>query len=477
MTKKLRTVLISASPERRFPEIHRGTITLLAGALIALAASARADNIAPLGTGIIGFNSAVNSEAGTPWANSGTAASINDGDIGTRVDDWSGVPASDQGQGVSFVGVKWPSLRYENIQTLTLYMATFLDGGWFGTNGAGPGAGGALTSDYLVEPVIQVSTNFGTNWTTVAASSDYLAVMNGWLIGDPAAANPTQPTVTFTLNTPASAINGIRIIGPNGGEADGNGFIGVYELEIDATPGADTDGDGMADAWETANGLAAGSDDSAADPDNDGLTNLQEFQASTNPKAADTDGDGLNDGVEINTTFTNPLLADSDGDGLSDGAEVNTSHSDPNLSDTDGDGLSDSAEVNTHHTNPLLTDSDNDGYSDAVEIAQGSDANDPSSIPNNLSLLGTAILGIKDSLDSGPETEQDFAHVGTPENINDGNQNTRVDTYNGAGATTVSYVGIRWDTAITNAAANLKLTLATFLDGGWFGPNGKGPGA
>jgi hypothetical protein len=52
----------------------------------------------------------------------------------------------------------------------------------------------------------------------------------------------------------------------------------------------DDDHDGMGDAWERANGLDPGGDDGALDPDEDGLTNLDEWLLNTEPAAFDAAG-------------------------------------------------------------------------------------------------------------------------------------------------------------------------------------------
>jgi hypothetical protein len=260
-----------------------------------------AANLAPLGSGIMGYNSTINTNPGTSLFHGGVAHNINDNDLNTSVDDYSG--GSDGGQGVSFVGIIWPAPRPEQITSLTLSLATFFDGGWFGPNSAGPGASGALDASYLIEPSVQVSTNGGTSWTTVAKTSDYLTSLNGHTL-PPAFGAPTLATATFQLTPPLTNISGIRIIGTNGGPADGNGFIGVFELAVEGVV-TDSDGDGMPDAWELANGLIVGTNDSAGDPDADGLNNLAEYQHSTNPHNADSDSDGYSDGAEVDAG-TNP---------------------------------------------------------------------------------------------------------------------------------------------------------------------------
>jgi hypothetical protein len=70
--------------------------------------------------------------------------------------------------------------------------------------------------------------------------------------------------------------------------------------------GIDANGNGLPDAWDTANfsGIT-GKTGAQDDYDGDGLTNYQEWQRGTNPKDTDTDYDGRSDAMEV-ADGTNP---------------------------------------------------------------------------------------------------------------------------------------------------------------------------
>ena len=79
----------------------------------------------------------------------------------------------------------------------------------------------------------------------------------------------------------------------------------------------DSDNDGLPDNWEMQyfGSLIYTSED---DPDNDGLSNMEEYNLNTSPSDNDTDDDGMPDGWEVNHAL-NPLVNDADGDADGDG--------------------------------------------------------------------------------------------------------------------------------------------------------------
>ena len=209
----------------------------------------------------------------------------------------------------------------------------------------------------------------------------------------------------------------------NSNDDDGDG------IEDEDVAGWDTDGDGMPDGWEAANGLnatsASNADGPNGDPDGDGLNNLLEYVnptwdsmcganpcfrngpdgavtetttpcdplqgcltftaevdgiTSTNPQRADSDNDGLNDSYEALTLLTDPTSPDTDNDGINDGVEVNGQYgnppqpSDPRNNNTDGDELDDGEEDNNSNgvidpgeTDPTRKEDSGDQDEDGIE--------------------------------------------------------------------------------------------------------------
>lgn len=182
----------------------------------------------------------------------------------------------------------------------------------------------------------------------------------------------------YHLSTTNSAAfeGGIPYLSP-AVDLDGNARPADLPLDMGCYEFVDSDGDGMPDAWEVANGLDwQSAADGVADADSDGATNLQEYLSGTDPQNPDTDGDGLTDGDEI-AGGTNPLSSDSDGDGLSDGDE-DAAGTDPMNPDSDGDGMPDGWEM-MYGLDPLVSnagdDPDSDSLSNIHEYQNGTDPN------------------------------------------------------------------------------------------------------
>jgi len=133
---------------------------------------------------------------------------------------------------------------------------------------------------------------------------------------------------------------------------------------------ADTDMDGMPDAWERVFGLdPLDPSDAASDHDRDGLTALEEFLNRTHPRRRDTDGDGMPDAWEAaHRPFLCPWLPDdaldADEDGLDNFHEY-ALDCDPGDPDTNGDGRPDGEEADAG-VNPLLAYADWAAYGTAL---------------------------------------------------------------------------------------------------------------
>ncbi len=211
-----------------------------------------------------------------------------------------------------------------------------------------------------------------------------------------------------------------------GEDLNGNGEIDDLFEDLNSNRRLDHSEDG--------NGILDGNED----PDNDGLTNLQELTVTnTDPLAADSsdpldgimdgdvdsDGDGISDAHELNILRTDPSALDSDGNGTDDGDE-----------DSDGDGLTDAQELNNTNTNPLKIDSDagngqlddgedlnSNGVLDAGEDLNGNGVLDAGEDQNNNSVLDipTEDANGNGRLDSGEDLNENGLIDRLYEDLND----------------------------------------------------------
>ena len=96
-------------------------------------------------------------------------------------------------------------------------------------------------------------------------------------------------------------------VDPNA-DPDNDGLSNLQEYQYHTNPtNSDTDGDGMPDAWEIAHGLDPQfPEDAGLDYDNSGLSNLQDYSLGLNPLNVDVNGDGLPDWFEEEYLGTGP---------------------------------------------------------------------------------------------------------------------------------------------------------------------------
>ncbi len=192
------------------------------------------------------------------------------------------------------------------------------------------------------------------------------------------------------LVTPRFSLGGFYARG-----TDGNAPLDTDPSTTTDPAAADSDGDGLLDGEEDANGNGASvyvvgamgttgsgeSDPNVADTDGDGLDDGLEWALGSSPVDTDTDDGGVFDGLEVDFDGTDPTdpgddRFDRDGDGLFDYQE-RALGTDPASPDTDLDGVWDGVEVGFDgsldevDTDPLDPDSDGDGLLDGEEDEDG----------------------------------------------------------------------------------------------------------
>jgi large repetitive protein len=221
---------------------------------------------------------------------------------------------------------------------------------------------------------------------------------------------------------------------------DGDIVDGFDDFDADGNPDCndlDDDGDGLSDLDEA----LAGTNPLNADSDGDGQGDLQEVGNDANaptdsdndtvPDALDTDddGDGIDSVVESfgdtdGDTIPNALDDDSDGDGMTD-LEEGSGDADgdgtPNFIDTDsdGNGIEDGTDGNG--------DQDNDGIPDFLDV---DDEDGPAGDPDQdgLSNDTEALLGTDpNNADSDNDGLDDYAEVGNPLQPSDSDSDGTID--------------------------------------------------
>ncbi|MCK5808652.1 right-handed parallel beta-helix repeat-containing protein [bacterium] len=156
-------------------------------------------------------------------------------------------------------------------------------------------------------PTVSHPSRYETTWSVTIPAGESRTVMNYFT------QNSTFADVTAVINALYTQADSAMFV-----NLDSHTLASVINWQLD-----DNDGDGMIDQWEDTHGLDSSTDDSALDKDEDGLTNLEEFNLGSHPDKKDSDEDGIEDKTEYDSVPQTDLTdSDSDNDGFHDGDEI-----------------------------------------------------------------------------------------------------------------------------------------------------------
>lgn len=141
-----------------------------------------------------------------------------------------------------------------------------------------------LTWDF-VPPNVYANHPFAVRLSVRDLDGQVMRTLNGNVTATstPPTLTPASMTLTKGEFIGYVALNQVASTTLTANDGGGNS---VTSPPITVLDGTDSDGDGMPDAWETANGLSVGTNDAALDKDGDGIGNAAEWVAGTKPQSA-----------------------------------------------------------------------------------------------------------------------------------------------------------------------------------------------